>query len=601
MKDLLAFPSGQESGSADQNGRRQRTTIAFADVIGYSAMMTTEEGQFLERWMVVLAEVIQPGTGRHRGRIVDLAGDGILAEFSEAAHALAWARELQTTMRERAHRDTPGAPPIVFRIAIHVGNVLSTSGRIFGDAVNIAARLQGHASPGGIVLSETAYADVHAGLGYEARDLGRIRLKNIDIPIRAYAIDTYLVRVAQHLPPHEALPTLAVLPLQILGSDPADTYFADGIVEDVVLSLSGLHELLVISPASTLSFRGRVEGPREAGRILGVRYILSGAVRRSSRSIRVSTELSDTETGAVLWADRIQTSTDGLFELQEQIVERVVAGLAPSVRAAELRRAMRKRPESMTAYDCVLRALHVVRGNDRAGFDIALDHLDNAMEADPGFALPIAWAARLHSLRIGQGWSSAPAEDTATAMALAERAIRLDPTNALALVTQGHVVAFLQRRAEDALELFDQALAACPSSSNAWTLSSATLSYLGRGADAVRHAEQGLRLSPFDPLRFSNRLFLAIAHYANGSYEEATRWARLSNADNPAHAATYKALAASLAAQGRIEEAHAAVARLLELEPTLRLSVYAETKLPIRDPDLRERMLAHLREAGVPE
>jgi adenylate cyclase len=324
-------------------------------------------------------------------------------------------------------------------------------------------------------------------------------------------------------------------------------------------------------------------------------------VRQSTSAVGVSVELTDAETGNILWSDRIEAPTNALFELQEQIVSRVAVGLAPSVRSAELRRVMRKRPESLTAYDCMLRALHAMRGLDRDDFDQAHSYLARAMDEDPGFALPIAWAARWHSLRIGQGWSAKPAEDAAAALTLANRAIGLDPRNALALAIHGHMQSYLLRRAEDAMECFDQALAVCPSSSIAWTLSSGALSYLNRGADAVRHAERGLRLSPFDPLRFSQRMFLAIAHYVNGTYEEAARWARLSTGENPVHAATLKALAASLVALGRTEEARETAARLLQIEPDLRLGEYARNKLPFRDPALRSRFLTHLREAKLPE
>jgi adenylate cyclase len=583
-------------------GSRKQTVIAFADVVGYSALMATDEARTLDRWMSVLDGVVRPAIQRHSGRIVDLAGDGVLAEFAASQDALAWARDLQTALRSRSKAEGPGLPPIVLRVAINTGLVLATGGRIFGDAVNVAARLQSYAEPGGIVLSKAAYEQLPSPPRDEARDLGPLRLKNIATPAHAFAIDTYSVRVAPPMPVAQApLPSLAVLPLLNAGHDPRDDYFADGIVEDIILSLSGLHELFVVSRASTLAFRGREIDPRDVGQALGVRYVLSGSVRRSETIVRISADLHDAETGGVLWGDRVEAPTGGLFDLQERIVERVVVGLAPSVRGAEMQRAMRKRPESLTAYDCMLRAMDAMRSTDRGEFNRSRGYLAKAMEEDPGFALPVAWAARWHSLLIGQGWSSTPAQDASAAMDLADRALGLDPNNALALAIQGHMRAYLLRRPEEAMEFFDQALAACPNSSLAWTLSSAALSYLGRGSDAVRHAERGLRLSPFDPLRFSQHMFLAIAHYANGTYEDAVWWARVSTSENPVHAATLKALAVSLAALGRAGEAREATAQLLELEPDLRLGEYGRSKLPIREPALRERFLAHLREAGVPE
>jgi adenylate cyclase len=223
------------------------------------------------------------------------------------------------------------------------------------------------------------------------------------------------------------------------------------------------------------------------------------------------------------------------------------------------------------------------------------------MAEDPGFALPVAWAARWHSLRIGRGWSSRPAEDAVEAMALASRAVALDRRNALALATFGHLKTILHRDSEGAMECFDEALAACPNSSLAWTLSSATQSYLGHGAEAVRRAERGMRLSPFDPLRFSQRLFLAIAHYASGNHEQAVHWTSASLRENPLHAATLKIRTGVLAAVGRMEEARAAATHLLAVEPGFRLGTYARTRQPFRHPELEQKFLGHLRQAGLPE
>lgn len=601
---LAALSSDGDSGGGD--GQR-RAALAFADVVGYSILMAEAERRTYERWMALLQDVVAPLVERYRGRVVDLAGDGALCEFPDAPDAVAWALELQRTVRglhEAAKGAEPDeAVPIALRIALHVGEVFAARGRLFGTAVNVAARLQEHAQPGGIVLSEEAYEIVRDHLGSEARDLGPIELKNVARVVRLFAVDTHAVRVALPMPrPGQAtLPSIAVLPLQNLGGNPDDDYFADGIVEDITVSLAGLRELFVIARTSALAFRGREPDPGRAGRALGVQYVLMGSIRRAGRRLRVSVQLTDVRTGGVMWGEQIAVGAAGLFDVQDGIVREVVTNIAPNVRAAELSRALRKRAESFTAYDHTLRALHVINSLHRRTFLQARENLDAAMADDPRFAMAAAWAARWHSLLVGQGWSEDPARDVARARELAERAIELDPSNALALATYGHQQAYLLHDCEAALPYFERALAACPNSSIAWILSSATLSYLGRGNDAVRHAEQGLRLSPLDESRFSHYTFLGIAHYVRGSYAEAVAWARRSARENPLYTATRRLLIVALMGVGLVEEARAEATRLLELEPGFRLDDYERARMPYQDATIRARCMEHLRGAGLPE
>ena len=295
------------------------------------------------------------------------------------------------------------------------------------------------------------------------------------------------------------IPSIAVLPLQNLGGDPADAYFSEGVVEDIVVSLAGLRELLVISRNSTLAFGRERADVRDVGRALGVRYVLTGSIRRSSTRVRISVQLCDTTTGASLWADTAEEPLAELFEEQDRIVRRIVAGIAPHIRMAELRRAMRKRPENFTEYDLTLRAIDIIARLDAGAFRTARELLDKAIAEDPNFAMPHAWAAHWCGLSIGQGWSSDPEKDIADAARLAMRAIDLDRHNALALAVHAHLRSYLAHDYDTALAYFDRALAASPNCASAWCLSAATLSYVGRGEQALRHLEYGLRLSPFDP------------------------------------------------------------------------------------------------------
>jgi adenylate cyclase len=357
---------------------------------------------------------------------------------------------------------------------------------------------------------------------------------------------------------------------------------------------------MVISRGSTLAYRGRQPDPREVGRALGVRYVMTGTVRRSGRLLRIAVELCDASTGASLWGEMTEVTPNDLFDVQDRLVWRIVGGIAPNVRRAEMRAAMRKKPESFTAYDFTLRGLHVIHNLDRRAFPQALEFLNKAMAEDSNFAMPVAWAARWYSLNVGQGWTADRTADSAKAVELANRAIELDAQNALALATFAHLRSYLFHDYDSALVYFERALAACPNHSLAWLLSAGTLAYVGQTKKAIEHAEQGLRLSPFDRGLFYYYMFLTLAHYADGAYEQAVKWGRLALNENPAYTATHRMFAAALVAAGQLAEAREVAVAMLRLEPDFRLAVYATTRQPFRVPELRDRLMDHLRKAGFP-
>jgi adenylate cyclase len=580
---------------------RRLAAFAFVDIVGYSILMARDETRTHRRWMTILNEVIRPKAAEHRGTIVKSTGDGVLVEFPSAFNAVEWAREVQRLVHPRPEQQD-ASPQVMLRIAVHLGDIIWTEEDIYGDNVNVAARLQEYAEPGGVVMSETVYDLVRGSIGSRVSDLGVVHLKNFEKPVRVYALSLQGNGVI--LPDRQrlaSLPSIAVLPLENVGGNPADDYFCDGIVEDITLSLAGLRELIVVSRGSTLAYRGRPADPREVGRVLGVRYVLAGTLRRSERAVRVSVELCDARSGTSLWRERAEVLPGELFDVQDHIVTRIAAGIAPNVRAAELRSAMRKRPENFTAYDYTLRALHIINSLDKDTFLQARDYLDKAMSEDPSFAMPIAWAARWHSLCVGQGWSTNPRDDAEKAVELAARAIELDRQNALALATYGHLISYLFHECDSALVYFDRALSASPSHSLAWLLSSATLGYVGRGEQAVRHAEQGLRLSPFDQSLYYYYEFLNLAHYSKGDYEGAVKWGKMSERENPRFTANYRYLAAALAALGRLDEAKEAAANLMKLEANFRLGEFERTRQPFRPAEMAARHMEHLRKAGLPE
>ncbi len=387
MTSVTRFDTDGGAAGKGSDGRRV-AAIAFADVVGYSTLMAGDERGTYRRWMALLHELIEPETERCGGRIVDVSGDGVLVDFPKVDDAVAWARAVQRGVRARLEDPGLADPvPIALRIGVHVGEVFERGSRIFGDAVNFAARLQSHAAPGGVVMSERA----REALGAAARpadlcDLGYAELKGFERRARLFAIETDLVQVVVPVQAAGGLPSVAVLPLLDEGGDPEEAHFADGFAEDVAMTLAGLHELFVVSTASSAIFRGRLPDPREAGRALGVRYVLLGRMRRMPGGYGVSVQLCDTRTGAALWGERMRVGVAEVFNMQDEVARKVAVGLAPQVRAAELQRAMRKPPESLTAYDRMLRALYTMNSANQGTFDRARGFLDEAMAEEPDFA-----------------------------------------------------------------------------------------------------------------------------------------------------------------------------------------------------------------------
>jgi adenylate cyclase len=573
---------------------RRSAAIVFADVVGYSRLMAADEVGTYARVVALYHDVLRPAAERLDGQIGELRGDGALLRFAGADQAVQWAHAAHIGAAATA---SAAAPPLALRIAIHMGEVLITADGIFGDTVNLAARLQEHAAPGGTVVSEVVAQELRESMDEPLVNLGLLRFKNDERPFRAYALGT--AHSAPQLRRLGELPSIAVLPLSNIGGNPADAYLAAGIMDDIILSLSGLRELVVISRGSTTAAGEPQAGPVSAGRALRVRYVLSGSLRRAGPAIRVSTQLTNVETGQALWADRHDGRDEDVFDLQDRIVQRIVAGMAPYIRATELRATLRKRPESLTAYDSTLRGVHLIYSLDRQTSLEAKAYLDQAIADDPDFPLPMAYAAWWHVLWIGQRWVGGVAEAIAAATDLSTRAIALDPGHALALSVHGHILSFLNHEHEAAMVFFDRALESCPNHAFAWMWSSGTLAYLGRGAEAVARAEQALRLSPLDQARYLFDTRLALAHYANGDLEAAARFSLRARSENPNFSANLRYLAAALGGLGRREEAEAVVADLLRLEPDFRLSTYQRGLQPFTDPAVRERFMRDLRAAGV--
>ena len=475
---------------------------------------------------------------------------------------------------------------------------------IYGASVNIAARLEQYAPPGGIVISDKLVELVQSRFDILTDDLGHLNLKNISRPVHAFSLrvpgaDQSVVPIAHGRGSRRArIPSIVVLPFRTSGENQEDAYFGQGMVDDIIVVLASIQELIVISRTSALSYVGESDLQRVA-QDLGVRYVLSGSVRRAGNGLRITAELTDIESNSVIWADRYDGELSELFDLQDRIATRIVWSLAPHVREAELRRALRKRPESMNAYDLVMQAIDLIYRMTFEDFSRARALLRQAISLDDSYAVAHAYAALWLVHSINQGWTSDQEADTQEAERLAAAACERDPANGFALAIHGHTRSVLFRDYDNAIGIFDRALAAAPGNAMVWSLSSGVRAYIGEGREAINRAERGLRLSPVDTQSYFYLLFLALAHYVNGTYEESVIWGRKSMALNPRLCSNMRWLIGSLVGLDKLSEARHVAQTLLQVQPRFRISTYAQW-CPLK-PELRAGLLEKLRIAGIPE
>jgi adenylate cyclase len=575
--------------------------ILAADIVGYSRLAEADEEYTYSSLIRLRADILNPGIAAYGGTLIKYTGDGFLAIF-DSAHAAA---EAALAMQRAIAMETAEQQPdrrIQFRMAVHLASIILEENDIYGDGVNIAARLQGYAEPGDVVISGVAAEQVSPARAASAIDLGNLPLRNLSRPVRAFSLGratTPCRVIGDVLTGSEPRPSIAVLPFRKNQVDPAEGYFADGIVEDIIHALATLKELFVISRGSTLAYGGAELDTRAIGRELGVRYVLYGYVRRAGGRLRIRTELTDAETGLIINSEQYDGSISELFELQDRISLNVVKTIAPHVRERERVRAMHKRPENMTAYDLLLQALDLLYRMNETSFYGARGLLQQAMAHDPGYAPPYSYAAFWYVFRVGEIGSPDPDADAAAAAHYAASAIERDPGDPLALALYGHVHSFLLHDYKTATLLLERAVASGPNDAMAWSMSSATRGYVGDGAAAVRLAEQAVRLSPKDTYAFWHTGLLAQAHYVNGNYEEAVAWARCALAHNRGIRFTLRTLIVSLATLGRSEEAALAAHHLMRVQPDFRLALY-ERRCPFQRPILDE-WIAQLRGAGLPD
>jgi adenylate cyclase len=550
---------------------RRLAAILAVDVVGYSRLMERDEAGTLARLKAHRKELVEPLIAEYRGRVVKLMGDGALVEFASAVDAVECAVAIQDGMAGR-ERDVPEAERVRFRVGINLGDVIVEGEDIYGDGVNVAARLEQLAEPGGIVVSGTAFDHLRGELGRAFAPLGERSLKNIERPVRAYRM---VLGGGGGPPERPALPlpdrpSLAVLPFENLSGDPEQSYFVDGMVEDIIAGLSRIKGMFVVARNSSFTYKGEAVDVKRVGRELGVRYLLQGSLRKGGSRVRISVQMIEAETGGHLWAERYDRPLDDIFALQDEITLSVVGAIEPSLRRAEVERVKRMRPDSLDAYDLVLRAQPDVYSGMPERVTKALVLLERALALDPTYALAHAFAAMCHHclfLRAGLH-----EENRAASMRHAQAAIVHGQDDALTLTFAGFSIGMDGHDHAAAFAAFEAALAVSPSSALSYILGSVILAWTGEAERAIEWGERAMRLSPFDPWAFAAFHSLTLGHFHRGRYEEAANAAHKAVQSNPAHSISYMLLAASLAKLGRLEEAKAAAARVLELQPAFQYS-----------------------------
>jgi TolB-like protein/class 3 adenylate cyclase len=581
---------------------RRLAAILAADVAGYSRLVGLDEEGTLGQFKNHRVNLIEPKITEHRGRIVRTTGDGILAEFASAVDAVRCAVDIQLSMAS-ANLNVAATKRVEFRIGIHVGDIISDDGDIFGDGVNIAARLEALSDPGGICVSSRVQEDVEGRIDVVFKDGGEQQLKNIARPVRIYKIQSGRPEAAKLPPPMLALPgkpSIAVLPFQNMSGDAEQDYFADGIVEDITTALSRFRFLFVISRNSSFTYKGRAVDVKQVGRELGVRYVLEGSVRKSGPRIRVTGQLIDASTNNHLWANNFDGTLDDIFDLQDKVTSSVVGALIPTMRHAEIERAKHRPTESADAHLTHMRGVASLYLWTKAGVDEALRLAYEAMKLDPDYSMAYGLAATCYVARKSAGWTTDRASEMAEVEILTKRGAEVGRDDAWALGSCGFATASILGDLDTAVSLMDRALALNANLALMWAESAYVRAWLGEPDLALDHVERAKRLSPVDPHMFTMNGAEALAHFVARRHDEAFASAESALRHNPFFSQATRVAVASAAILDRMDDAKKYFARLQMLDPELRISNLGD-RIRFRRPDDNSLLAEGLRRAGVPD
>lgn len=577
---------------------RVTAAIMFTDVVDYSRLIGADEENTVAELRQYRHELIDPTILAHRGQILRTMGDGLLVQFAGCSDAVVCALSIQVGMAERqAER------PMRLRIGINFGEFIVDDGDLHGDVVNIAARLQGLAQPGGICVSGGVRERIDGRLPLQFRDLGEPLLKGIEQPVRVFALS-----LNADEPPHEIRDPLhqnrhcsiAVLPFDNMSADQEQVYFADGMTEEIITALSCIRSLFVIARNSSFLYRGRRIDVREVARSLGVRYVLEGSVRRANELLRITAKLVDGQSGGHLWSSSFDGTTSEIFALQDRVAASVAGAIEPQILTTEIERARRKPTPYLTAYDYFLRALQHRAVSSRENTRAALDLLRKAIEIDPHFAPALAHASMCLTGLRNQGYEVVDRQQVDESVAMAEAAIDADANDPGVLALAGHTLAAQTGQFERGLQFIERALRINVNSSDGWARSAMVRVYLGDYETAIVHAHRSMSLSPLDP---NLRLRVCAIGYAMlfaRRFDEAAVWGSKALHGNTKPEMAYRIFLAASALAGRESEIRQTTEDFMQLFPTFRISKWAERDA-FRRPEQISIMVDGLRRAGLPE
>lgn len=626
---------------SDIGTNRRLATILFADIDGYSRLMRADEEQTLVDLRAHLAELVAPVVERFHGRIVKTVGDGVLVEFGSAVEAIRSAVELQRGMVERNAGTSPERRQ-AYRIGLHLGDIIAYDDDVFGDTVNIAARLEAQAEPGSIVLSDSVYEQVRDKFSLPFRDLGRRTVKNIDRPIRMYSLDaavlveaelrprpvgifagkrlsilvagvaTALIALGVTIaylsggpapppgaigafgrPPAESGPSVAVLVLINQSGDPTQDYFSDGLTEDITRALGRFRQITVLAYGAVLPLRGKEMPLPEIGRALNAQYLVGGSVRRMGSRVRVTVQLSDAVNGTQLWAERYDDEMTDIFAVQERIARRIAGTLASSLQQIALQKSLRKPTDNLDAYDLLLRSRALAADSTRAGNRSARELLERATQLSPTYAEAYAEMADIYFQRATSGWSEFVEQDIDAALRLARKAIELDEECVLAHSVLARVYTALQKY-DLGLAESERALQINPSDAEALLARAAALLWTGRIDESIAAVEIAIHLNP--NIGPEAALNLGLAYVLSQRYADAVKLLEASRVRYPAYPLLDFPLAAAYAELGRTADAQDAGEQGRRKNPHFDLASFGSR---FQDPALQRRLEASLRKAGL--
>ena len=579
---------------------RRLAAILAADVASYSRLMGADEEGTLAALKAIRREVVDPIIGEHRGRIVKTTGDGMLVEFASVVDAVRCAVEVQREMHGR-NTGVSAERRIEFRIGINLGDIIIDDGDIFGDGVNVAARLETLAEPGGICVSRVVRDQVRDKLDFSFGDMGEQQVKNILRPVRVHRVD-----LGGGMPPSDRLaeaetqsqlalpdkPSIAVLPFQNMSGDPEQEYFVDGMVEEIITALSRVQWLFVIARNSTFTYKGRAVDVRQVGRELGVRYVLEGSVRRAGTQVRITGQLIDALTGTHLWAERFDGSLEDVFELQDKVATHVAGLIEPALQAAEIRRSIARPTADLSAYDLYLRALASFFPITKDRIVESLRLLDQAIALDRHYGQALSWAAICHMHIARNSWAEASQTQSAKDVEFARKALLVGENDPAVLANAAYVLSHYDEDISTTIALVDRALLLNPSFARGWHLSGQIRLLAGQYDQAIEHVGMSLRLSPRE--RTGNpQSVMGRAYFFKHQFDEAAAKLLLAIQENPGLPVPYRFLAACYSHMGRLDEARAIIVQLRVLT-----SLIVPHSVDYRIPEDRELFLSGLRLAA---